>query len=352
MKTTILVAFAGLLMLPDLASAQFQPPPPLTASNSAASSSWLAGAQLGYNWQRGSVVYGVEADISGLDLDSQMNTTMLRVPAFLPSVTATTTSSIDWYGTVRGRLGWTTGPMMFYGTAGLAYGRTSVNSTLIDNFGPVLLNTQSSSVKAGWVAGFGFEYLVRPNVILNLGYQYVDLGSTSVVGSSPNGSLQQSINTRGQFQVVSVGLSWLFPPAGGSAVVGPKYAKAPYVKAPVVAASPWEGLYAGGHAGGAWGNRTDANYSDTIAVVASDIRLKRDIQLVGHRDDGLGIYSYRYLWSDTVYVGVMAQEVALVHPDAIVRGELDDYLRVDYSRLGLTLITLSDWDAKRKGDAL
>ena len=34
---------------------------------------------------------------------------------------------------------------------------------------------------------------------------------------------------------------------------------------------------------------------------------------------GLGLYSYRYLWSDTVYVGVMAQEVALIHPDAVVR---------------------------------
>ena len=54
-------------------------------------------------------------------------------------------------------------------------------------------------------------------------------------------------------------------------------------------------------------------------ILTSDTRLKRDITLVGRRDDGLGLYSYRYLWSDTVYVGVMAQEVALIHPDAIVR---------------------------------
>jgi hypothetical protein len=84
----------------------------------------------------------------------------------------------------------------------------------------------------------------------------------------------------------------------------------------------------------------------------SDIRLKRDIVLVGRRDDGLGLYSYRYLWSDTVYVGVMAQEVALVHPDAIVRGDLDDYLRVDYGRLGSRLMTLPEWQATSKGDAL
>ena len=74
--------------------------------------------------------------------------------------------------------------------------------------------------------------------------------------------------------------------------------------------------------------------------------------LVGRRDDGLGIYSYRYLWSDTVYVGVMAQEVALIHPDAIVRSNLDDYLRVDYSRLGLKLMTLPEWDARGKVEGL
>ena len=84
----------------------------------------------------------------------------------------------------------------------------------------------------------------------------------------------------------------------------------------------------------------------------SDIRLKRDITLVGRLDDGLGLYRYRYQWSDTVYVGVMAQEVALIHPDAVVRGVLDKYLRVDYGRLGLKLMTLSEWDAKSKGEAL
>ena len=40
----------------------------------------------------------------------------------------------------------------------------------------------------------------------------------------------------------------------------------------------------------------------------------------------------------------MAQEVALLHPDAIVRNALDDYLRVDYARLGLKLLTLAEWE--------
>ena len=87
-------------------------------------------------------------------------------------------------------------------------------------------------------------------------------------------------------------------------------------------------------------------------IFVSDARLKRDITLVGRLDDGLGLYRYRYLWSDTVYVGVMAQEVALIHPDAVVRGSLDGYLRVDYGRLGLRLMTLPEWDARSKGERL
>jgi hypothetical protein len=96
---------------------------------------------------------------------------------------------------------------------------------------------------------------------------------------------------------------------------------------------------------GHWDNRTEAIYSDSNVPIFSDIRLKRDIVLVGRRSDGLGLYSYRYLWSDTSYVGVMAQEVALLHPEAIVRAALDDYLRVDYGRLKGRLMTFSEWKA-------
>jgi hypothetical protein len=75
----------------------------------------------------------------------------------------------------------------------------------------------------------------------------------------------------------------------------------------------------------------------------SDIRLKRDVTQVGRLPDGLGLYRYRYLWSDTSYVGVMAQEVAAVAPEAV--HEVDGYLRVDYARLGLRLQTWDQWAA-------
>ena|SRR3974390_883596 len=300
-------------------------PVPFTGSNSASASSWVGGAQAGYNWQRGSFVYGMETDISAANLKSEMNTVIPT--SFFFSPTAITNAKIDWYGTLRGRLGAAQGPVLFYGTGGLAYGNVDLNSSVSAN--PLFLNSQASSVRTGWVLGGGMEYMWRPNWILNLGYQYVDLGTANLASSTSlaGGSLSQIANAHAQFHVVTAGLSWRFSPTD------------------LVSQGAWEGMYAGGHAGGAWGNNTDANYSFTPGFV-SDARLKRDITLVGRLDDGLGLYRYRYLWSDTVYVGVMAQEVALVHHDAVVKGA-DGYLRVDYSRLGLRLMTEPEWEALR-----
>jgi hypothetical protein len=48
----------------------------------------------------------------------------------------------------------------------------------------------------------------------------------------------------------------------------------------------------------------------------------------------------------------LKQEVALIHPEAIVRSALDNYLRVDYGRLGLKLMTVQEWEARSGGVGL
>ena len=80
----------------------------------------------------------------------------------------------------------------------------------------------------------------------------------------------------------------------------------------------------------------------TQGVVVSDVRAKRDIVPVARLDNGIGLYRYRYNWSDQLYVGVVAQEVAEVLPGAVVRGA-DGYLRVDYRQLGTHLQTWDEW---------
>jgi outer membrane immunogenic protein len=299
-------------------------PNPAFGSNSANASSWLAGAHAGYNWQQGSAVFGFETDLQGTNLQSSMAGGLMYNPLLPPPPAgdfAATTASIDWYGTLRGRLGFASGPWLVYGTAGLAYGNVSLSSNF--STAGVSLASLTSEVRTGWVAGAGFEYLVLPNVSLSLAYQYVDLGTLSSSSSTSDRfgivTIGQTANAHAQFQAVMAGMSWRFAPTGSSA--------------------PWAGGYAGGHAGGAWGNDANANYTSSVLAV-SDMRLKRDVALVGRRGDGLGIYSYKYLWSDAVFVGVMAQEVALIHPEAVVRDDLTGYLAVDYGRLGLRPVVL------------
>jgi hypothetical protein len=76
----------------------------------------------------------------------------------------------------------------------------------------------------------------------------------------------------------------------------------------------------------------------------SDINLKHDIVLLGHLDNGLGFYRFNYNDSDKTYVGVMAQEVQNVMPEAVTRGQ-DGYLRVYYDKLGLQFQTYEQWMA-------
>ena len=74
----------------------------------------------------------------------------------------------------------------------------------------------------------------------------------------------------------------------------------------------------------------------------SDIALKHDIVLLGHLGNGLGYYRFSYVGSEKAYVGVMAQEVEQVMPNAVMRGS-DGYLRVHYEKLGLKFRTYRDW---------
>ena len=87
----------------------------------------------------------------------------------------------------------------------------------------------------------------------------------------------------------------------------------------------------GGRGGGGGGRR-------------SDIALKHDIVLLGHLNNSLGFYRFSYNGSDKAYVGVMAQEVQTIRPDAVVRGR-DGYLRVYYDKLGVKFETFDRWIA-------
>ncbi|MBX9843019.1 MAG: tail fiber domain-containing protein, partial [Xanthobacteraceae bacterium] len=90
------------------------------------------------------------------------------------------------------------------------------------------------------------------------------------------------------------------------------------------------GGFRGGGGGGRGGGRR------------SDIELKHGISLLGRLDNGLGFYRFVYNGERRAYVGVMAQEVQAVAPDAVVRAP-DGYLRVRYDMIGVTFESYDRW---------
>lgn len=218
----------------------------VAGTNSASAVSGLGGAHAGYNWNQGGVVFGFETDIQRTHLVSSMIGGLTTTPPPpSPFDFARTQATIDWYGTLRGRVGATFGSLMVYLTGGLAYGNVDLSSTF-SAFG-LTTQLQNSQTRLGGVGGFGLEYILQPNLIATLNYQYVDLGrvnafsSAGVVGQFSSVALNQSASVHAQFQAVTVGLTWRFAPASTG--------------------SPWAGGYAGVQGGGAWGNNTSAVYN-------------------------------------------------------------------------------------------
>jgi outer membrane immunogenic protein len=166
----------------------------------ARSSGVIGGAQLGYNWQIGSVVTGLEADIQGSGIKGSARAIPTVVGTAIPDPSSVLSSDhkLSWFGTVRGRLGVTVTPdLLLYGTGGLAYGRVDASANYfqtVDFQAPASI----SKTKAGWTAGAGAEWMFAHNWSAKLEYLYLDLGSDSAIGSFAPPVLPQ----------VQVGYTW------------------------------------------------------------------------------------------------------------------------------------------------
>jgi len=123
----------------------------------------MFGATVGYNWQAGSLVYGVEGDIDWADVKGSITC----------GVIFSCGTDNRWLATFRGRLGYAFDRWMPYVTAGGAYGDVRVTASL-----PVLgLSNSVSKDQLGWTVGAGIEYAMFGNWTAKLEYLYVDLGS-------------------------------------------------------------------------------------------------------------------------------------------------------------------------------
>src|SRR5229473_8546994 len=153
------------------------------------SSGVIGGAQLGYNWQIGSLVTGLEADIQGSGIKGSARAIPTIRGTAIPDPTSVFSSEqkLSWFGTVRGRLGLTVTPeLLLYGTGGLAYGRVDASANWFASFADEGVQSQApasvSKTKVGWTAGAGAEWMFARNWSAKLEYLYVDLGSESAIG--------------------------------------------------------------------------------------------------------------------------------------------------------------------------
>jgi outer membrane immunogenic protein len=123
------------------------------------------GGQIGYNWQLtpgSGVVFGVEADAQYLDFGRNRNSAFIS-GALAPGYYVTDPrglSSLDFFGTVRGRLGYAFDRTLVYGTGGFAYGSGSADRS----FGGFRGN---DSFRTGWAVGGGIEYALPTDSFLN-----------------------------------------------------------------------------------------------------------------------------------------------------------------------------------------
>jgi outer membrane immunogenic protein len=162
---------------------------------SVAPKGWLGGAQFGYNWQRQSLVLGAEADIMGANIKGSTS-----APFFVNgteggddagfSGNVGLQQKLDYFGTLRGRLGWANDTLLLYGTGGLAWGHVTttfntfgITQTALGGFTPAQLAAlqsggfaSASDIRWGYAVGAGFEWMIARNWSVRGEYLYVNLG--------------------------------------------------------------------------------------------------------------------------------------------------------------------------------
>jgi len=132
------------------------------------------GGQIGYNYQFGNFVAGLEADIAYTDLSktTRFTGTTNAVSVFR--------QEMDYLGTVRGRLGYAFDRFLVYATGGFAYGDVSNRATFFNAGLPNQIDYAGakSDVKYGYTVGGGVEYAFTNNLSAKAEYLYYDLGKS------------------------------------------------------------------------------------------------------------------------------------------------------------------------------
>lgn len=166
----------------------------------------LAGGQIGFNFQAGAWVFGLEGQASWADLTGE------HVSLAFP--TDRDRTRVDALGTVAGRVGYAFDRVLLYGKGGVAWAHDKFSITDIPS-GITYANFVQT--RWGWMAGAGLEYGLTANWSAKIEYNYMDLGTvraTNVICSpnfgcgGPGGSFNEDVSQ--QLHVVKVGINYRF----------------------------------------------------------------------------------------------------------------------------------------------
>jgi outer membrane immunogenic protein len=146
---------------------------------------FLAGGQVGCNYQPGWLVVGVEGDFDYMN--SNVGRTAVSLgnsnggPSTIVPGNISESFSTDWLSTVRGRVGLASGAWFYYATAGLAIAKASFSDQLCfpSALTPTCNTASWSGTREGWVAGGGVEWKLAPAWSTKLEYLYAYFGNTS-----------------------------------------------------------------------------------------------------------------------------------------------------------------------------
>jgi outer membrane immunogenic protein len=136
-----------------------------------------AGGIIAYNWQFGSWVLGVDADIQGSTGSGYLTCVNICTGASATEID----QKLSWFGTVRGRLGYAVGPALFYATGGAAFGE--IKEDITQTAAGTTAGLSFSHRQSGFAVGGGIENkldlfgLLGPNWTTRTEYLFADLGS-------------------------------------------------------------------------------------------------------------------------------------------------------------------------------
>jgi outer membrane immunogenic protein len=209
------------------------------------------GGQVGYNFQRERAVYGVEADFQGADIkDSAFFPNGFLKP---PGGNFSASQRLDWFGTIRGRLGWAAWDRtLLYATGGLIYGHESISETT-SLIGGGTNTAGNASIRAGGVVGAGLEHGFGRNLSAKVEALYYDMGSQTISSTAAGFTQSGVFSYRGA--IIRGGLNWNlggqgFAPAIAANQTGPLFMFA----GPSPKAYDWTGYYGGVNVGGIFGH--------------------------------------------------------------------------------------------------